>query len=85
VQNLKEISDSVNKSTSGIQIMSIITVSLGSDKTFSTADVGASGTSWNSGAAPNYRGANYYKSSGLMIFLFEILCENYYYIFLFNN
>lgn len=43
--------------------MSIITVSLGSDKTFSTADVGASGTSWNSGAAPNYRGANYYKSS----------------------
>ena len=39
-QNIQEISDSVNKSTSGTQIKSATTVTLGTDKTLTTADIG---------------------------------------------
>lgn len=60
-QNLQEISDSVNKSTSGTQIKSATTVTLGTDKTLTTADIGNSGTS-TSGAVPNFKDADYSTS-----------------------
>lgn len=61
-QNLQEISDSVNKSTGTKQLLTLSTVTLGTDATFTNADCGNSGTSY-SGIAPNARGADYSTSS----------------------
>jgi|GEM_PF-1220138 len=60
-QNEQEISDSVNKSTSK-QLLTLSTVTLGTDATFTSADSGDSGTSlW--GVAPCSKGSDYSTSS----------------------